>query len=163
MWERRPAPAARNKTKYGVSLPCPAQDMLDAVYAKACHSLFPGASAPHRIYWTAGKLPFRLQSEHGVRCGAAAECSFPDGHAQRSQRRRCADPRALRCQESKNSKAKPQPDNALQFRQYGAEGFAGVITDPLLIHKRCLAVLHHHGAVAHGKNDILGIAGKYHV
>ena len=80
MRERRPAPAA--------------QGMTGTVYTKACISLFPGASAPHCIHWTAGKLLFRLQSEHRVRSGAAAGCSFPDGHAQRSRRLRCADPHA---------------------------------------------------------------------
>ena len=77
------------------------------VCTKACTPYFQGASAPHRIHWTAGKLLFRLQSEHGVRCGAAAECSFPDGHTQRSRRLRCADPYALRRQDI-NYKAKPR-------------------------------------------------------
>ena len=49
----------------------------------------------HRIHWTAGKLPFRLQSEHRVRSNAAAECSFTAGHAQRSRRLRRADPHPL--------------------------------------------------------------------
>ena len=70
-WERRSAPAAR-----GIN---------GTAYTKACTSYFRGASAPHRIHWTAGKLPFRLQSKHGVRSGADAECSLPAGHAQRSR------------------------------------------------------------------------------
>ena len=68
---------------------------------KTASPYFQGASAPHRIHWTAGKLPFRLQSEHGVRSGAEAECSLPAGHAQRSRRLRCADPHSFRRQESK--------------------------------------------------------------
>ncbi len=87
MWGAPPRPAARVMTGRGVSLPCPAQDMAVTVCTKACTPYFQGAQAPHRIHWTAGKLLFRLQSEHGVRCGADAECSFPDGHAHRGRRR----------------------------------------------------------------------------
>ena len=81
-----PRPAARSM-KF-LSLLCrAAQDIAGAVYTKACHTLFPRRVSAHCIHWTAGKLLFRLQSEHGVRSGADAECSFPDGHAQRSRRR----------------------------------------------------------------------------
>ena len=83
MWERRPAPAARGMT--GSAIPCPAP--LHYMTRKLASPCFQGAWAPHRIHWTAGKLTSRLQSKHGVRRGADAGCSFPDGHAQRSRRR----------------------------------------------------------------------------
>ena len=57
------------------------------IVRKPAPSYFQGAWAPHLIGWTAGKLPFRLQSRHGVQSGAAADCSLPAGHAQRSRGR----------------------------------------------------------------------------
>ena len=61
--------------------------MWDFAFSGLASPCFQGAWAPHRIHWTAGKLTSRLQSKHGVRRGADAGCSFPDGHAQRSRRR----------------------------------------------------------------------------
>ena len=91
-----------------------ARDMACAVYTKACTPCFQGALAPHRIHWTAGKLLFRLQSEHGVRCGADAECSFPDGHAHRGRRREQGEQQGggvrtrLTIRQSSNCTARPQ-------------------------------------------------------
>ena len=89
--ERRPVPAAQDMMGT-VSLLFLALHPLCRILQerRALRPVFPyfqGASAPHCIHWTAGKLQLRLQSEHGVRGAADAECSFQDGHAQRSRRR----------------------------------------------------------------------------
>ena len=81
-----PRPAARSMKFF--SLLCPVTpNIAGTACIKACLSLFPRRVSAHCIHWTAGKRQFRLQSKHGVRCGADAECSLPAGHAQRSRRR----------------------------------------------------------------------------
>ena len=75
---------------------------------------FQGASAPHRIHWTAGKLPFRLPSERSAKrrsCGMQfprrTRTAKPQARAGRAARLRCAAPYALRRQDI-NYTAKPQ-------------------------------------------------------
>ena len=72
MRERLPAPAARG--------------MAGMVCTKACLSYFQGASAPIASTGRQGNCCSACAA-NGVRCGADAECSFPDGHAHRGRRR----------------------------------------------------------------------------